>query len=83
MRSLDSLKGYAAEILIGTGYRPTIVLGLLEKYLRSKYRNAMDCSSEEIGKLAFNNYNNVSVITGCSQNEDAEFGISDTGHRVA
>lgn len=58
VRSLDSLKGYAAEILIGTGYQPTLVLGLLEKYLRSKYRNAMDCSSEEIGKLAFNNYNN-------------------------
>lgn len=25
----------------------------------------------------------VSAITGCSQNEDAEFGISDTGHRTA
>ena len=25
----------------------------------------------------------VSAITSCSQNEDAEFGISDTGHRVA
>ena len=25
----------------------------------------------------------VSAITGCSQNEDAEFGISDTGHRAA
>ena len=70
MRSLDSLKGYEVEILIGTGYQPTIVLGLLEKYLRSKYRNAMACSSEEIGKLAFDNYNNVSAITGCSKNDD-------------
>ena len=51
-------KGYAAEIHIGTGHQPTIVLGLLEKYLRSKYRNAMKCSSDEIEKLAFNNYNN-------------------------
>ena len=25
----------------------------------------------------------VSAITGCSQNEDAEFGISDIGHRAA
>ena len=58
VRSLDSLKGYAAEILIGTGYQPTIVLGLLEKYLRSKYRNTMEYASEEIGKLAFENYNN-------------------------
>lgn len=58
VRSLDSLNGYTAEILVGTGYQPTIVLELLEKYLRSKYRNAMDCPSEKIRKLAFNNYNN-------------------------
>ena len=38
---MDSLNGYTAEILIGTGHQPTIVLGLLEKYLRSKYRNAI------------------------------------------
>ena len=25
----------------------------------------------------------VSTNTGCSRNEDAEFGISDTGHRTA
>lgn len=31
VRSLDSLKGYAAEILIGTGYQPTIVLMLYHK----------------------------------------------------
>ena len=57
VRSLENLNGYAAEILIGTGYQPTIVLGILEKYLRSKYRNTMECASDEIGKLAFDNYN--------------------------
>lgn len=57
VRSLENLNGYTAEILIGTGHQPTPVLKLLEKYLRSKYRNTMERSNDKIKKLAFDNYN--------------------------
>ena len=58
VRSLNNKNDYKAQILIGTGYKPTILLRLVRLYLRIKYRKHMKDVSEEVKKIAFSNYNN-------------------------
>ncbi|MDO4460103.1 MAG: alpha/beta hydrolase [Clostridia bacterium] len=56
-RSLDSLKAYKAQILVGTGNKPAAVLKMLGLYLGRKYKNAMEKACSEINSMAFDNYN--------------------------
>ena len=58
VRSLTNKNDYKAQILVGTGYKPTILLRLVRLYLRIKYRKHMKDVSEEVKKIAFSNYNN-------------------------
>ena len=58
VRSLTNKNDYKAQILVGTGYKPTILLRLVRLYLRIKYRKRMKDVSEEVTKIAFSNYNN-------------------------
>ena len=58
VRSLNNKNDYNAQILVGTGYKPTILLRLVRLYLRIKYRKHMKDVSEEVKKIAFSNYNN-------------------------
>ena len=58
VRSLNDKNDYKAQILVGTGYKPTILLRLVRLYLRIKYRKHMKDVSEEVKKIAFSNYNN-------------------------
>ena len=56
VRSLNDKNDYNAQILVGTGYKPTILLRLVRLYLRIKYRKRMKDVSEEVKKIAFSNY---------------------------
>ena len=56
VRSLNNKNDYNAQILVGTGYKPTILLRLVRLYLRIKYRKHMKDVSEEVKKIAFSNY---------------------------
>ena len=56
VRSLNDKNDYKAQILVGTGYKPTILLRLVRLYLRIKYRKRMKDVSEEVKKIAFSNY---------------------------
>ena len=56
VRSLNNKNDYKAQILVGTGYKPTILLRLVRLYLRIKYRKHMKDVSEEVKKIAFSNY---------------------------
>lgn len=57
VRSMQDIRAYEKEILVGTGNQPAFVLQAMRKLLSVKFAKSMNVPSDEVRKMAFDSYN--------------------------